>query len=239
LIPAGGWPLSRAAEQGHKQLRKAALHHLKFHPGPWPTVLMVTAQTTPRGLSRSLRALAFRIFYGLPPFIRRRIVRLGVGTYTVGAVVLATNPSLPTPREDRPDTGGRAGQAGPPPIGSLLMVRQPPGLGWSLPAGLLERDESPAAGAARELAEETGVKVTPEQLLPAVPNAVVHTKGRWIDLVYTVDVPGDTQLRVDGAEILEVAWHPVNALPQVTPATARLLGNFGLGPYAEYQESRR
>jgi 8-oxo-dGTP pyrophosphatase MutT (NUDIX family) len=92
---------------------------------------------------------------------------------------------------------------------------------------------------ARELAEETGVKLSAEDLHQATPNAVVHTKGRWIDLMYTVDAAPDVRLRSDGAEILEVAWHPVNSLPQVTPATARLLGNYDLGPYAEYPETAR
>lgn len=177
----------------------------------------MTAPTSRPGPRSALRALAFRIFYTMPPRLRRTLVRLGVGTYTVGAVVLATDPVA----------------------GRLLLVRQPPGKGWSLPAGLLRRDEVPVDGAAREFKEETGVSLTAATLRPAVPNAVVHTRGRWIDLVFTVELPGDVALRSDGAEILDVAWHPVNALPPVTPATARLMVHYGLGPYAEYPEAAR
>jgi len=35
---------------------------------------------------------------------------------------------------------------------------------WDLPGGFVEADEGPAAGAARELAEETGVRVDPDDL---------------------------------------------------------------------------
>lgn len=170
-----------------------------------------------RGPVRTLRSLGYSVFYALPPRWRRRLVRLGVGTYTVGAVVLAR----------------QAGGSAP---GHLLMVRQPSFQGWSLPAGLLRRGERPAEGAARELAEETGVVLTAASLTPAVPNAVVHTKGRWIDVVFTAEVAAGQPLLPDGVEILEVAWQPVDALPPVTSATARLLAHYGLGPYAEYPE---
>lgn len=114
----------------------------------------------------------------------------------------------------------------------LLLLRQPPGHGWNLPAGLLHRAEAPVVGAARELAEESGVRVSPEQLSPAVPNAVVHPGG-WVDVVFTTAVPASTTTLVaDGAEVIEVAWHPLTALPRLTRATAHLLGLYGIGPNA-------
>jgi hypothetical protein len=36
----------------------------------------------------------------------------------------------------------------------------------------------------------------------------------------------------DGAEILEVAWHPLADLPPLTVATAQLLGHYDIGPRA-------
>lgn len=50
----------------------------------------------------------------------------------------------------------------------LLLVKrkEPPARGsWSLPAGFLEVDESPEIAAARELEEETGLRVTPDALI--------------------------------------------------------------------------
>ena len=50
---------------------------------------------------------------------------------------------------------------------SALLVRRaaPPGAGqWTVPGGHLEADERPRVGAARELREEAGVSVAPEDL---------------------------------------------------------------------------
>lgn len=168
---------------------------------------MVTSLRTPT------RALFYRTFYRLPHPVRRRLARLGSPKYIVGGVVLVRDA----------EAGGS---------GRLLLLRQPPGKAWGLPAGLLRRGEAPVAGAARELGEETGVWLPPEELRPAVPNAVVHTKG-WVDVVFETSVPASTTpLVVDGAEVYEAAWHPVADLPRLTTATARLLALYDIGPLA-------
>jgi ADP-ribose pyrophosphatase YjhB (NUDIX family) len=122
--------------------------------------------------------------------------------------------------------------------GRLLLLRQPPGVGWSLPAGLLRRGESAVDGAVRELAEESGVVLRTDQLTPASPSAVVHTRGRWVDAVFEAAVPAaTTTLAVDGAEVWEAAWHRLDALPPLTLPTARLLARYGIGPLADYPEA--
>ena len=162
-------------------------------------------------LRRPLRALVYGTFYRLPPRLRRRLVRVAVPKYIVGGVTLVYDSEAPGP-------------------GRLLLVRQPPGRSWGLPAGLLKKGEPPAVGAARELVEETGVAVDPADLRPAAPNAVVHAKG-WVDVVFTASVPASTTALVaDGAEVIEVAWHPLHELPRLTPVTAYLLGLYGIGP---------
>ncbi len=167
-----------------------------------------------------LRKLAFGVFYRLPSRQRRRLVRMVVGTYTVGAVALV-----------------RDHDSNPP--GHILLIRQPPGVGWSLPAGLLRRGETPAQGCARELAEETGVALSPDELTPANPNAIVHSHGRWVDTVFEASVSAvTTRLSPDGAEVLEAAWHPIGNLPPLTVSTARLLSYYGIGPYVDYPEVR-
>ena len=51
-----------------------------------------------------------------------------------------------------------------------------------------------------------------------MPNAVVHAKG-WVDMVFEAEVPASTtELTVDGAEVLEAAWHPLDDLPPLTGA---------------------
>jgi ADP-ribose pyrophosphatase YjhB (NUDIX family) len=158
------------------------------------------------------RSTAYPIFYRLPHRFRIRLVRLIAPTFTVGSVVLVR------------DTGADG-------AGRMLLLRQPPGRGWSLPAGLLGRGETPLEGALRELAEESGIRLRAEQLRQAVPNAVVHHHGRWVDMVFEASVPAaTTPLVVDSVEVLEAAWHPLDKLPRLTRPTARLLGCYGIGP---------
>lgn len=161
-----------------------------------------------------LALVAYHVFYRLPHPMRRRLVRLTVPKYIVGAVTLVRDAEASEP-------------------GRILLLRQPPGKGWGLPAGLLKRREPPIIGAARELAEETGIELSPGDLRPAVPNAVVHAKG-WVDVVFEARVPASTtRLIVDGAEVYEAAWHPLDALPRLTTPTARLLARYDIGPLAD------
>jgi len=164
-------------------------------------------------IPRRLRGYAYQTFYRLPGPVRRRVVRLVVPKFLVGAVTLIT------------DT-----EAGAP--GRLLLLRQPPGRGWGLPAGLLKRNEEAVDGAARELFEESGVRLDPAELVPATPNAIVHVEG-WVDVVFHGSVPASTtRLAWDGGEVLEARWFPVDALPPLTPNTESLLGVYGIGPAA-------
>jgi ADP-ribose pyrophosphatase YjhB (NUDIX family) len=162
-------------------------------------------------LRARLAVAGYGLFYRLPHPMRVRLVRLIVPKYILGGVVFVRDAEAAEP-------------------GRLLLVRQPPGTRWTLPAGLLRRREDPAVGASRELAEETGVLLTASELRPAVPNAVVHSRG-WVDMVFEAAVPASTTtLAVDGAEVVEAAWHALDDLPPLTGPTERLLGHYGMGP---------
>jgi 8-oxo-dGTP diphosphatase len=163
---------------------------------------------------RQFRAVAYQTFYRLPSSVRRRIVRMVAPRYVVGAVTIVRDSEAADP-------------------GRLLLLRQPPGRGWGLPAGLLKHRERPAAGAARELFEESGIRLEPEDLSPGVPNAIVHTVG-VVDTIWFAEVPASsTPLVVDGGEVLEAAWFPIDELPRLAYGTAALLGRFGMGPHAD------
>lgn len=162
---------------------------------------------------RQVRAVAYRTFYRLPGSARRRIARLVAPRYVVGAVTIVRDSEAPHP-------------------GRLLLLRQPPDRGWGLPAGLLKHRERPAAGAARELYEESGIRLDPEDLSPGNPNAIVHTVG-VVDTIWFAEVPASTtELKVDGGEVLEAAWFALDELPRLAYGTAALLGRFGMGPHA-------
>jgi 8-oxo-dGTP diphosphatase len=159
---------------------------------------------------RVVRAYAYQAFYRLPSAARRTIAGLVAPKYLVGAVAVIRDSEASGP-------------------GRLLLLRQPPNRGWSLPAGLLKKHERAEVGAARELFEETGVRLEPAELTPGVPNAIIHPVG-VVDTVWFGTVPASsTELRVDGGEILEAAWFAVDDLPKLTVNTARLLGRYGIG----------
>jgi 8-oxo-dGTP pyrophosphatase MutT (NUDIX family) len=161
-----------------------------------------------------VRLLAYRTFYRLPGRWKRRIVRTIQPTYTIGSVVLVRDPQATR----------------------ILLLRQPPGAGWSLPAGLMDRGETPMQCAARELAEETGIKLPPESLRPATPNALVHTRGQWVDMVFEAEAEPDAEFTIDAAEVIEAAWHRIDSLPPLTVSTSQLLAHYGIGPYRDYPE---
>lgn len=173
------------------------------------------------GLRRArarLRRAAYGVYYLVPPKARRRLVRLVLGRYTVGAVALVHDSDEP---------------------GRILLLRHPRAVGWSLPAGLLRRRERPVDGCARELAEETGLRLRAEDLTPATPNAIVDTGRVWVDTVFEAWVPSSAvTFEIDGAEVAEAAWHRLDSLPPLTVATARLLAHYGIGPYKDYPEAR-
>jgi len=164
-------------------------------------------------ISRRLRGVAYQTFYRMPSPVRRQIARLVAPRYVVGAVAVIRDAEAAEP-------------------GRVLLLRQPPGRSWGLPAGLLKKHEPPVRGAARELFEESGVRIDPADLTPGIPNAIINPVG-VVDTVWFGAVPASTTpLRVDGGEVLEAAWFPIDEMPRLTANTADLLGRYGIGPRA-------
>ncbi|VAW33271.1 hypothetical protein MNBD_CHLOROFLEXI01-3168 [hydrothermal vent metagenome] len=79
---------------------------------------------------------------------------------------------------------------------------------WGLPGGWLKRNEAPAAGALRELREETGLTAVIKSTV-----AVLHDQETaHIGIAYLGQLEtGELQL---SHEILEARWYPLTALPQ-------------------------
>jgi 8-oxo-dGTP diphosphatase len=158
--------------------------------------------------------MAYQTFYSMPLPVRRILARIVAPRYVVGAVTILH------------DSEAAEG------AGRLLLLRQPHRHGWGLPAGLLKKREQPVVGAARELFEETGVRVHPDDMTAGTPNAIVHVVG-VVDTIFFAAVPASTTpLRVDGGEVLEAAWFPLDDLPRLSANTALVLGRYGIGPDA-------
>lgn len=82
---------------------------------------------------------------------------------------------------------------------------------WSIPAGYMEIDEKPVKTAARELKEETGIKVSTEGLTPFGNMAMEHPDGkRVVAIIYKAE---DFEGELDpGPEPLEAGFIDPNKI---------------------------
>lgn len=112
------------------------------------------------------------------------------------------------------------------PDGRLCLVqrRKAPNAGlWSPPGGKLEPDETPLAGALRELAEETGLIGRAARLAVVVTEHDARAGEAWLMFCVRVDVD-DPALGGDDREGTP-AWVEVDAIPRLAtpPADGHLL----------------
>jgi ADP-ribose pyrophosphatase YjhB (NUDIX family) len=102
----------------------------------------------------------------------------------------------------------------------VLLVQRADNGRWALVTGCLEPGEQPAAGAAREVEEETGVLVAAERIvsvsalpLTACPNG---DEVYWLDVTFRCRVVGG-EARVNDDESVDVRWHKLSDLPPSLP----------------------
>jgi len=108
----------------------------------------------------------------------------------------------------------------------VLLVRRTDNGLWTLVTGCLDPGEQPAAGALREIMEETAVVATVERLLSVTALDMITCPNG--DLVHWYDtalrcryVSGEA--RVNDDESVDVGWFDVHATPQLSPHQARCL----------------
>jgi 8-oxo-dGTP pyrophosphatase MutT (NUDIX family) len=135
-----------------------------------------------------LQVLLLRAYGRLPRNIRKMIVRTVAPSYHVGAMCVI----------ERAD-------------GQLLLVRQAYRGGWTVPGGLLRRNEEPAVGARREAQEEVGLIVD----LQGEPTVIIDATARRIDVVYRCSVgpPEPEIVTPNSVEIVEARWFALEQLP--------------------------
>jgi len=132
--------------------------------------------------------MRYRIWGRLPRWLRRRIVRLGMPSYTLGSVCVVEHG------------------------GALLLVKLAYRRAWGLPGGLLERGEGPAEAAHRETLEEVGIGVE----LLGRPTIVVDPEARRGDIVFRCRPAAGVDpasARATSKEIVEARWWPLDELP--------------------------
>jgi ADP-ribose pyrophosphatase YjhB (NUDIX family) len=122
--------------------------------------------------------------------------------------ITTETPSIRREYPDRPivGVGGVVVQHG-----RVVLVRRakaPRAGEWSIPGGMLELGETLRAGVARELEEETGLKVTSEAVLDVFDSIVTDADGKtqyhYVLVDYLCSVAGG-ELRA-ASDVSEVRW---------------------------------
>jgi 8-oxo-dGTP pyrophosphatase MutT (NUDIX family) len=148
-------------------------------------------------------------FYGrLPVRARRWVVRRVSPHFTVGTICVV----------ERPD-------------GHILLIQHAYRQRWGIPGGLLDRGETTADAAHREVAEEVGLAID----LIGEPAVVVDPVPRRVDVVYRARVARGTdpsEARPASPEIVEVGWFPPTGLPELQFETAQAIQALARASYS-------
>ncbi len=106
-------------------------------------------------------------------------------------------------------TGGSAAE--------VLLVQRggPPFAGrWALPGGFIEEGEQVVEAAARELAEETGLKVAKMRLLGVYDTPGRDPRGWTVSVVYLVQTARPEAV-AGGDDASDARWFALDALPEL------------------------
>jgi 8-oxo-dGTP pyrophosphatase MutT (NUDIX family) len=102
--------------------------------------------------------------------------------------------------------------------GRILLMRRSDNQLWNMPGGILEVGETPAAGAAREALEETGVRCDPIALVGVYDNRLWETGVaqhlyKFTFLCRPLEDSQPIAAPSHAVEMLEIGWFAEDALP--------------------------
>ena len=135
-----------------------------------------------------LHLFLLRLYRRLPTSARLFVVHAVTPSFTVGAICVI----------ERGD-------------GTVLLVRHSYRRHWGFPGGLLQRGEDVTVGARREAREEVGISIE----LVGEPAVVVDPASRRVDVVFRAGCPEPQAARACSPEIVELAWFPLDDLPDL------------------------
>ena len=95
--------------------------------------------------------------------------------------------------------------------GALLLVRHSYRDRWGFPGGLLNRGESPEAGAVREAKEEVGIAIWAE----GEPAVVVAPEPRRVDVIFRCRTDEPDAVVAQPPEVVDARWFAPDDLPEL------------------------
>jgi 8-oxo-dGTP pyrophosphatase MutT (NUDIX family) len=103
--------------------------------------------------------------------------------------------------------------------GRVLLGRRADTGRWSIIGGICEPGEQPALTAVREVFEETAVRCVPERIvLVQALEPFEYPNGdqcQFMDITVRCRAVGGGEARVNDDESLDVAWFPLDGLPEL------------------------
>ena len=113
----------------------------------------------------------------------------------------------------------------------LVQRAHPPFAGeWALPGGFVDEGERVAHAAARELAEETGLRLGSLSLLGVYDTPGRDPRGWTVSVTYFAPVPAQAPV-TGGDDASEARWFPADTLPKLAFDHATIIGD-GLARWA-------
>ena len=85
---------------------------------------------------------------------------------------------------------------------------------WDLPGGFVEMGESPAQAAIREVLEETGLTVSPTEIIGAFTSAYGDSGRHTVDIAYLCRIDGGA-FELDREEKSDAAWFRLEDMPRL------------------------
>ncbi|KPK61227.1 MAG: NUDIX hydrolase [Gammaproteobacteria bacterium SG8_31] len=84
----------------------------------------------------------------------------------------------------------------------VLIGRRNPPLGWALPGGFVDIGETVEQAAVREIAEETGLKITAPQLLGVYSDPDRDPRGHTVSVVFAATGSGQPRAGDDAGDLI-------------------------------------
>ncbi len=105
----------------------------------------------------------------------------------------------------------------------LLVERRHPPLGFALPGGFVDRDETVEQAVCRETCEETGLTVTRLRQLHCYSDPRRDPRQHTAGVIFEVETTGDP---VAGDDAGAVRWCPLDALPPLAFDHGAIVADF-------------